>query len=160
MIVGTRSGNWPNNPFIELTISPFNAFVALHRELDCLLSQRREEPGENYPTSSTAFGELSVKDNGSELTLTAIVPGLSAETLEVTLNAKHLTIRGVRKLETPEGFRNIARERKGQAFERTVALPTLVDSAQVEAKLSNGVLTVHLPKIAAAKPRNIEVKAT
>ena len=50
-------------------------------------------------------------------------------------------------------------ERWHGAFERTVTLPTSIDAEKVSATLTNGVLSLTLPKAASALPRKIEVKA-
>jgi HSP20 family protein len=71
-----------------------------------------------------------------------------------------LRIRGQRKEEVEEsgeGGRWLLRERRFGAFERTVSLPTVVDSEQATADFKDGVLTITLPKAEVAKPKSIPV---
>ncbi|MGC4117358.1 MAG: Hsp20/alpha crystallin family protein [Myxococcales bacterium] len=84
------------------------------------------------------------------------LPGMTEKDVAVTLEGKHLTVKGERKSEDGEFTR---RERGFGAFERVFHLPDDVDSARIEAKAKNGVLTVQLPKAEAAKPKTIAISA-
>ncbi len=70
-----------------------------------------------------------------------------------------LTIEGERKFEKDEKDRKFHKvERSYGKFVRRFALPVEVDATKVQAEFKEGVLHVHLPKIALAKPKTIEVK--
>ncbi len=89
--------------------------------------------------------------------LTADVPGLTPDALEVTLEGDTLTIRG--EFKNREENRNyLLKERLAGHFERTLTINTPIDSAKIEATFVNGVLTLKLPKAEAVKPKQIKIK--
>ena len=91
--------------------------------------------------------------------ITADVPGVPAEELELTVDNGQLTIKGERKSEheeTKEGFRRI--ERSHGSFERRFAFPDNANVEAIEAVGSNGVVTVTIPKREAAKPKRIAIQ--
>ena len=88
------------------------------------------------------------------------LPGIDAKDVSVTVEHNVLTIAGERKLEKEENRDGYVRyERSHGSFSRSFQLPEDVDAEHISATGKNGVLTVQLPKAAAAKPRAIEVKA-
>jgi HSP20 family protein len=84
------------------------------------------------------------------------VPGLSEKEIELTLENRHLTLRGERKPNEETTYTR--RERSYGRFERVFRLPEDADQAQIEARAKNGVLTVSIPKLEQAKAKTIEVK--
>jgi HSP20 family protein len=104
------------------------------------------------------YPPLNVYDAGEGYVLSAQLPGLAAEDVELTITGETLTMRGERK--RPEGVKDDSyrrQERPVGRWSRTITLPDRVDSAGVSASFTNGILTVHLPKAESAKPRNITV---
>jgi HSP20 family protein len=100
---------------------------------------------------------LSLKDGGDALTLTASLPGLKREDVELTIEGEALTLKASRKLEVPKGYRVLRRERADIGFTKRIELGVHIDAGGVRAELDNGVLTVTLPKAAEAKPRKITI---
>jgi len=101
---------------------------------------------------------LDAYANEDAIVLTADVPGLKPEELEVTLEGDTLTIRG--ELKNRDEQRNyVLRERPTGRFERTLTINTPIDSSKVEATFADGVLTLTLPKAEAVKPKQIKVNA-
>jgi len=90
----------------------------------------------------------------------AEVPGLAEADVSVTVEEDSLVVRGERKIEVPEGYRGHLRERAPVAFTRKLPLPGRIDADAVSATLSEGVLTVTLPKAKEALPRQISVKTS
>ncbi len=86
------------------------------------------------------------------------LPGVAPEDLNLELQDNQLRISGEIKDREHEGVVRRKARRVGQ-FEHVVALPGEVDPDRVEAKLTDGVLSVRLRKSAAEKPRRIEVKS-
>ncbi len=105
---------------------------------------------------------LDVKDDGADLVVTAELPGVSKEDLEiqVTEDGLEITARAERaKEETDEDY--VYRERSVSAFEHTVPLPAPVVADKVVADLKDGVLEVRLPKrepTPRAKPVKVKVQ--
>ena len=94
-----------------------------------------------------------------DLVITAELPDMSREAIEVTVEHNTLTLRGARARpgEVKEGqFRRV--ERPHGAFARSFTLPNTVDASKVSAAYKNGVLTVKLPFKDEARPRTINVE--
>jgi HSP20 family protein len=90
------------------------------------------------------------------------VPGIDSKDIDLNVTRDVLTIKGERKPETEEDDRKKGRryqqdERMHGSFHRTVPLRTPVDPDHVDAKLSDGVLYITLPKAEETKPRKINV---
>jgi HSP20 family protein len=102
---------------------------------------------------------IDVYETGSRYVVTAEVPGLAREQIELAVQDNRLTIRGVRPAAGPETptrrFHQV--ERGHGSFQRTFEFIEAVDQDGISADLRHGVLTVTLPKLASA-PRRIEVQ--
>jgi HSP20 family protein len=96
-------------------------------------------------------------DTGENLEIRVEVPGIKREDLSIKLQGNYLEIRGTRKAETPEGYTAHRVERGATSFTRSFTLPSEVDSAQVEATLKDGILTLVLGKAEPAKPKQIVI---
>jgi HSP20 family protein len=107
---------------------------------------------------STLRVPLNITEDADGYTLTALLPGLTPETIDLQLNDRTLTIGGELRLpEAAEGASYRLHELSGGRFERSVGFAYPLDGAAVVASYSNGVLTLRLPKAEAAKPRRINV---
>ena len=89
--------------------------------------------------------------------LTAQLPGVTKEGLEVTAEEGYVTIRGSRAWQKPEGWTSLYRESYDAPFELTLEHDNTVDAGKIQAELKDGVLRVSLPKAEALKPRKIAV---
>ena len=106
------------------------------------------------------FPAVNLYDAGDQYLLTAELPGMVPEELELSITGETLSLRGERK--RPEGIADESYRRQERLFgrwARTVTLPERVDGARVAAGFSNGVLSVSLPKAEEARPRQIAVAA-
>lgn len=100
-----------------------------------------------------------VKETRDAYVFKADLPGIKEENLEIQLTGNRLTVSGKRDEEKhEEEDRFYAYERSYGTFSRSFTLPEGVDPDHAEADLSNGVLTVSVPKLPEVKPRRIEVK--
>ncbi len=102
---------------------------------------------------------VDVREEGNDLVLQADLPGVAQSDLEVTVENGELTIGVNRKTETEQtegGY--YVRERHTGNLTRTFRLPDTADLNQVGAELTNGVLTLRIPKREEAKPRQIPIK--
>ena len=104
---------------------------------------------------------LDVFDDKDNLVVKVELPGLKKDEINISLHDGVLTISGERKQEHEskegESFRS---ERYFGKFQRSVTLPTAVDSNKVAASYKDGVLTVELPKAEEAKPKQIAVSVS
>ena len=104
---------------------------------------------------SPAVNILETKD---AIVITADLPGLKAEDVDVTVDNGVLTIRGERRLEeASEGETYHRVERVYGVFERTFTLPNSVEVSKIDAKFRNGEMVVTLPKREESKPRAVKV---
>jgi HSP20 family protein len=138
--------------------NPVRDMISLREAMDQLFSDAYLR-SRDYRTQPAAW-QLPVDAYANEdaIVLTADVPGLKPEELEVTLEGDTLTIRGELK-SRPEDRNYLLRERATGHFERVLTINTPIDSGKVEATFEDGVLTLTLPKAEAVKPKQIAVKA-
>jgi HSP20 family protein len=103
---------------------------------------------------------VDVHEDSESVSLSAELPGVKREDIEIQVDGNVLTVRGERKLaqREEEGRRFHRVERSYGSFARQFHLPSNIDATQIDAQLSDGILTVRLPKKQEQKPRKIEVK--
>jgi len=102
---------------------------------------------------------VDIFETDNELVLKADLPDVKMEDVDIQIENGTLTLKGQRKFEKDEkskGFHRI--ERSYGSFVRYFTVPETVDSENVRAEYSNGVLTVTLPKKEVAKPKAIKVQ--
>jgi len=116
----------------------------------------------NQPAGSRPWGPaVDIVENDKELVVTADLPGVKLEDVEVKIEDGTLTLSGNRKFENEDsknGYHRI--ERSYGEFRRAFALPDSVDATKVGAAFDNGVLKVTLPKKEVARPRTVKVEVT
>jgi len=97
-------------------------------------------------------------DQGEFFEVKAEVPGLTKANLNIRIQGNYLEMSGTRESDAPEGYKTHRCERGTTSFTRSFTLPTEVDVEKVDASLSNGILSLKLPKSEAAKPKQIAIK--
>jgi HSP20 family protein len=98
-------------------------------------------------------------EDDEEFVLTAELPGLSKEQVDVSVDDNVLTLKGEKRFEREETRdRAHIRERQYGTFERSFTLPRNVEAAKIRADFHDGLMRVHLPKGETAKSRKIEIK--
>ena len=96
-------------------------------------------------------------EDDDNITMTLALPGLTADDIVVEVHGRRLTVRAERKVEAPEGYRALLRERASWTLSRAWDLPDLVDPDSLSANLDNGVLRLDLSRRAETQPRRISV---
>ena len=99
---------------------------------------------------------VDVREEDDAYVLTAFVPGLTAEQLNIQILDDTLSIEGEYKHEQAEYALS---ELPSGAFRRTLRLASELDAEKAEAKIDNGVLSLRLPKAESARPKVIKVAA-
>lgn len=137
---------------------PLNSLTHIQREMSDLLDILGSTPQiEGYV--SVEFPPIIVSKNEDNVFVRAEIPGIRIGDLDVQVVDDVLTIRGERKpVVTAEKLTYLRRERNYGTFARSIMLPEKVDVEKVTASYKNGVLTVRLPKAAAAKPKQVIIK--
>lgn len=132
---------------------PFADLNRMQREFEKSYFGPRARPADFAPA-------VDVLEDAEALVLRAELPGIKREDIEVSVDANVLTLKGERKLEKEETGRRYHRiERSYGTFVRQFQLPTNVDAGQIDAQLSDGVLTLKIGKKQELKPRKIDVKS-
>jgi HSP20 family protein len=98
---------------------------------------------------------VNVHEEEEAYILSALVPGLKAEDLNIQVLEDVVRIQGEYKNDENE---YLMRELPTGAFTRTLRLPSTIDAEHVEARIADGVLTLTLPKAESARPRRISIK--
>ena len=102
---------------------------------------------------------LDVTETAEEFIVRLEVPGLHKENLDITLTGTLLTITGRRELMTEaSGETYLRREREVGKFVRTLRLPAPVVEKEVKATYEDGLLIIHLRKVAPAVANRIVIK--
>lgn len=130
--------------------NPWREFAQLRSEMDSLFRQR----------AVAGVPQFNVWANDDSAIVTAEVPGLDPEKLDINVTQDLLTISGKYEDESlSEGEAYHRRERTPRNFERSLQLPFAVDAATAEAVGKNGVLEIRLHRPEEEKPRKLTVKA-
>ncbi len=135
---------------------PFRAFDAVRRRMDQVF---RDYDQSAAPRARVTYPRASLRDTKEGFVLTAEVPGLAENDIQISATMESLTIAGERKGKAPEGYAVHRQERGALRFARSFALPAKIDVDKVSASVKNGVLTVTMPKHPESQPRAITVKA-
>jgi HSP20 family protein len=126
-----------------------------------LLGHMLESQRQRDDTSSL-FGHwmppVDVIEERNTIRLVAELPGVKPEDVRISLEGSTLTLQGEKHKEEEHEDEKVYRfERTYGMFERSFTLPATIDANQIVAKFDAGLLTIQLPKVEAAKPRQIAV---
>ncbi|MGA2326670.1 MAG: Hsp20/alpha crystallin family protein [Bryobacteraceae bacterium] len=114
------------------------------------------------PTARPWAPPVDILETENDLILKADLPDVEMKDIQIELEQGTLTVKGERKFDQKEegtvGYHRI--ERSYGAFMRCFSIPDTVDAEKVKADYKSGVLTVTLPKKAAAKPRAIKIEVS
>lgn len=100
---------------------------------------------------------VDIYENDDEVLLLADVPGVARDSLTINLDKEQLTLEG-RVTEESPGLA-LGCEFRSVDYRRSFIVPAGIDASKIAADLKDGVLSLHLPKSDALKPRQIAVKA-
>ncbi|MCP4291583.1 MAG: Hsp20/alpha crystallin family protein [bacterium] len=128
------------------------------RVLNAALNPRRHQPEldrctwDRNPKADVLEGEL-------EFRIAMELPGVSPDSLDISLENQTLSVKATRETKVPEGFELVRHERPEKSeFHRTFNLGNAVNAEGIEASFEQGILTLVLPKSKQSLPRKIEVK--
>jgi HSP20 family protein len=112
-----------------------------------------------YPARSVA-PLVDVFENADEVLVVADVPGVAVDAVELRVENGVLTLEAKHPGRDSRGTPALAREYEELDRARSFRIPDGIDTARISAQAKNGTLVVHLPKVAAVKPRKIDVRAS
>jgi HSP20 family molecular chaperone IbpA len=127
---------------------------SITNSVDHRTPEKREETRSTERYLSPAVDILETEEG---LIITADLPGVGKDSLEIGIDKGILTIQGKAKSESCGN--EIYREFQLMSYYRQFQLPDVIDQGKTSAEYANGVLTLRLFKAEAAKPRRIEVQA-
>ena len=124
---------------------------------------QKAEPVEVATVEQTRPGPVytpavDIFETPDALTLLADMPGVQAKNLTIDLREGVLTLTGVVEPKQRPGAEDLFLEVEPGSYFRQFTVSDVIDQGRIEAKLTDGVLRLHLPKVEAVKPRQITVK--
>lgn len=130
---------------------PFDAIREMREEMNRLFNER-EGLNHQYPPLNLWTGQ-------NQAIVTAELPGVNAEELDISVDGRTLTLEGSRKRGEAKAEETLLAECPNGTFRRAVELPFQVDSNGIQAKYSKGILEVTLPRAPEDRPQKIQVVA-
>lgn len=141
---------------------PFAELATLRDQMNRMFDDRffRVAGPASAETTLAQFAPpVDVFENEDGIRITAELPGVQPEDVQVKVEDGTLTISGHRKLDKEDQRENYHRiERTYGSFLRSFTLPPTVDVEKIQAENRHGVLTIQLPRRQESKPRTIDVK--
>ncbi|MGD9202364.1 MAG: Hsp20/alpha crystallin family protein [Chitinispirillia bacterium] len=132
-----------------------NEMNRLRKEMNGIFSNYGHANG-----TAATFPLLNAYEDKDNVLVTAELPGLTKDQVNITFSDGVLTLSG--KQEIPEKLKEmgvIRKERSEGDFEKTLRIPMKVNQESISASFSNGILSITLPKAEEAKPKTISIEA-
>ena len=119
----------------------------LHRQMNRLFDDLFDQDGDSgfYARAGIAAPAMDIHQDDKQVEITAELPGVKEEDIDITIDDGVLTLRGEKK-STREDKESGYRERSYGSFERRLTLPSNIDEDNCSAEFKDGVLTITLPK--------------
>jgi HSP20 family protein len=138
---------------------PLRDITSLRDEMNRLFSR---SIGDGYSGAAQTWAPaIDVVEQSDAIVVTAEVPGLSADDIDIEIDENTLSVSGERKFESKvEDGRYYRLERSYGRFSRSLGLPQGVKTDEISARMENGVLELRVPKAEEVKPRKIAVEKT
>lgn len=146
-----RTFGFPNWSFQNA----FDELNQIRRQMDRVFDDMSFRNVAGY--RSGVFPALNLTEDKDNFYIRAELPGMTSKDLDIEATGKSLSITGERKIMNEEGAKYHRRERESGRFSRVINLPGDIDSAKIKASLSNGILTILLPKAEVSKPKQITI---
>jgi HSP20 family protein len=100
---------------------------------------------------------VDIYENAEGITLLADMPGVNKDSLNLQVDKDSLIVEGEARIDMPEGMEALYADVRSTRYQRSFALSGELETDRIEASLKDGVLRVHIPKRAEARPRKIEI---
>lgn len=145
---------WPSRPTFD---GAFADFDSVRREMLRLLDSAA---GDTFgDVGAGMFPPINITQDNDNFYVRAEVPGIKPDELSISAIRNRVSLSGKREIQREhERVSYHRKERAEGSFNRTVTLPTEINADKVDAKYSDGVLTLTLPKAEETKPRRIKVR--
>jgi HSP20 family protein len=142
---------------------PFRDLMSIQSELNRLFGRTYAGGGESPGSSAGAtwVPPMDAYETKDRFVVTLELPGVDPEGVDLSVEDATLTVRGERPFYQgvdEESFLRV--ERRFGPFARSLSLPPTANAEAIEARFDRGVLTIEVPKVEAARPKKITIKAT
>jgi HSP20 family protein len=146
---------WPSRPTFD---SPFADVDQVRREMLRLLDA---VAGDTFgEVGAGVFPPVNITQDNDNFYVRAEVPGINPKELSISAMRNRLSLSGKREIPVEKDRVSYHRKERAEGtFSRTVTLPTEVDAERVDARYSDGILNLTLPKAEQAKPRQIAIRS-
>jgi len=135
-------------------INPYRRLSSLRQAMDRMVE---ETFADTNPHEREMLLAVDIQANDDDYEISALVPGLEADDLEIEILNNTVTIRGEFKSCPKEDAKYLLCELPSGVFSRVITLPTALDSGKTQANIKNGVLSLRVPKAEAHRPKAIKV---
>jgi HSP20 family protein len=139
---------------MTLYVSPYRRVARMREAMDRMME-------ENFPAAEVNEREMvlavDVKSDDEAYLISALVPGVEAEEINVEILNNTVTIRGKFKAEQSEDDTYLLCELPSGRFSRVITLPVALDPTKADANLRNGLFTLRVPKAEAHRPKLIKI---
>ena len=141
---------------------PFRGMMTLREKMNKLFEDTFSSRGEEKDLfSGTWTPSVDIYESENALVLTAEVPGLDENEVEIKIEDNTLILQGERKFEKEKKEENYHRiERSYGSFYRSFSLPNYINVEKISAEHENGVLKITMPKKPELKPRKVKILKT
>ena len=139
------------------TLNPFRT-IDNTRHFDDFFAQLMGGSQCQTNTNSLVSIPLDVIEDGGQVTIKALVPGINPDELEVSIENNVLTIKGEHKTEEiSESAKVFRRENTYGSFSRSIRLSPQLNQEAVSATFKNGFVTITIPKVEEEKPKSLRI---
>lgn len=137
-------------------VAPYRRMAAMRHAMNHWYN---ESLANHEPSEREMLLAVDVEAGDDAYDITALVPGLDAQDLEIEVLNNTVTIRGEFKSGDNDQTKYLMSELPCGRFGRVITLPTTTDAEHVEATIKNGVLSLRIPKAEVDRPKTIKVKS-
>lgn len=145
-----------------ISLNLFREMESLRREMDAIFAGpvQRTVAHRTLPAghSHRHAPRINLSEDADNFYLSALLPGVEAESLDISLVGNSLTLSGDRCDEELKDARWQRQERNRGKFARRIELPLDVEAENISAEYLDGVLRILIPKAEAVKPKRISIK--
>jgi len=137
---------------------PVREMMSLREAMDQLFNDAFTRPASM--SGGSVIPAIDLYQNNDDVVVKAALPGLKADDVQISVTADVLTLRGeFKQKDEQENTAYHIREQRYGSFERSIMLPSDVQTDKAKADFENGILTITLPKAESVKPKTISIKA-
>ena len=127
----------------------------MHREIERLTGRQN---GAGRGIGGGSYPSVNVLSSSDEIVVECELPGVKRDDIDLSIAGETVVIKGSKKCEcVTDDIQYHRRERGSGDFSRTVVLPEKIDADRISASMTDGILTIRLPKSEAAMLKKIKI---